>query len=183
MDALSTLPAELPLTGIPGGALRLLGEGGWALEQQLSEVPDVPVWTLYPARMSESQARRRVRISRERAAAGSAGRYVVELDREPLGTAAIAFAGHGPEVSYALLPAGRGAGLATAAVRSLVQWAAASGHLAVTLRIVEGNLASGNIARRAGFALVDRAADPDGTLVTVWAAAVSAPPEAAGGRA
>src|SRR3954452_22081664 len=74
MDALPTLPAELPLTGIPGGALRLLGEGDWTLEPQLSEVPDVPVWTLYPARMSGGQARRRVRANRERAAAGRAGR-------------------------------------------------------------------------------------------------------------
>jgi RimJ/RimL family protein N-acetyltransferase len=135
-----------------------------------------------PGRMSESQARRRSRTNRERAAAGSAGRYVVELDRQPLGTAGIAFPGRGPEVSYALLPAGRGAGLATAAVRSLVQWAAASGYPVVSLRIAEGNLASGDVARRAGFAKVDRQVDVDGTPVTVWVPAVSAPPPEAGGR-
>ena len=168
MDAFLKLPETLPLDRTAGAVLRLLGEEDWALEQKLSEVPDIPRWTLYPPRMSETQARRRSQLNRERAVVGSAARYVVEVDEKPLGTAGIAFPERGPEVFYALLPVGRGAGLATEAVRALTQWAVESGHPVVRLHTMEGNHASENVAKRAGYTRAGQDTDDDGTVVTVW---------------
>jgi len=178
VDAPLKLPQHLPLDRIAGGVLRLLGEEDWGLEQRLSNVADVPRWTMYPAAMSEAQARLRGLANRERAAAGTAARYVVEVGKEPLGTAGIAFPGRGPEVAYALLPAGRGAGLATAAVQALTQWAAAAGYPVVRLHTMEGNQASEKVAERAGFTRAGQDADEDGTVVTVWVSATPAGIEA-----
>lgn len=67
---------------------------------------------------------------------------------------------HGPpgdagevEVGYALVPAGRGAGLATEAVKLLMEWALAQpGVRAVSARVEPGNDASVRVLERLGFA-------------------------------
>jgi RimJ/RimL family protein N-acetyltransferase len=87
------------------------------------------------------------------AAAGTGGRYVV---RDPAGvvagTAGVALnRQHEPEVFYALLPTGRGRGLATAATRRLTDWALGVGHGLVVLKTIVGNTASEAVAHRAGF--------------------------------
>ena len=84
--------------------------------------------------------------------ARTGGRYVV-LDPAggAVGTAGLAMnQQQAPEVCYALLPSGRGRGLATASTRALTDWALGVGHEVVVLKTIVGNTASDAVARRAG---------------------------------
>ncbi|WP_299955649.1 GNAT family N-acetyltransferase [uncultured Modestobacter sp.] len=152
-----TLRAPLPaeLTG-DRTALRLITPDDWPVEVALSALPDVLRWTRYPPGLDESTARARIETRVRGAAAGSGGRYVVrDSAGSTVGTAGIAMNGqHDPEVFYALLPAGRGRGLATAATRRLTEWALDVGHDRVVLKTILGNTASEAVARRAGYAPV-----------------------------
>ena len=58
-----------------------------------------------------------------------------------------------PEVFYALLPGGRGRGLATSATCQLSDWALGVEHELVVLKRIVGNTASEAVARRSGFTL------------------------------
>jgi len=87
--------------------------------------------------------------------------YVIVLQRD--GTA-IGDAGfHGPpsdegvlEIGYALVPAGRGLGLASEAVRLLIAWAQSQpGVRVITARVDHGNVASERLLNRLGFAYTD----------------------------
>ncbi|QXG75747.1 GNAT family N-acetyltransferase [Modestobacter sp. L9-4] len=149
-----TLRGALPTELTDGRAdLRLMTPGDWPVEVALSAVPDVVRWTRYPPDLDETGARARIETRTRGAAAGTGGRYVV---RDPTGlvagTAGIAMNGQrDPEVFYALLPAGRGRGLATAATRQLTRWALDVGHDRVVLKTILGNTASEAVARRSGF--------------------------------
>ncbi|MCC3271788.1 GNAT family N-acetyltransferase [Arthrobacter zhangbolii] len=132
--------------------LRILTASDWHLEQELSRDEDVIRWTLFPAYLSADNARRRV----ERAAAARRenllARYALCDGDQVLGTAGISSTVHDtPEIMYALLPAGRGRGAATAAARGLSDWALAGGFPTVVLRTIVGNVQSEAVARRAGF--------------------------------
>lgn len=152
-----TLRAALPveLTGART-TLRLITPDDWPVEVALSALPDVVRWTRYPPGLDESGARARIETRVRGAAAGTGGRYVVRDSTGcAVGTAGIAMNGqHDPEVFYALLPAGRGRGLATAATRQLTGWTLDVGHDRVVLRTIEGNTASEAVARRSGYAPV-----------------------------
>lgn len=153
----NSLRAPLPVELINGQAsLRLITLDDWPVEVALSAQPDVVRWTRYPPHLDEAAARARIQTRLEGAASGSGGRYVLR-DREGnvAGTAGIAMnAQLAPEVFYALLPAARGRGLATAATVQLGEWALSVGHDVVVLKTMAGNTASEAVARRSGFAPV-----------------------------
>jgi RimJ/RimL family protein N-acetyltransferase len=150
----STLLAPLPTTLSDGVAsLGLITPEDWRVEVALSALPDVVRWTRYPPDLDEAGARARIETRVQGAVAGTGGRYVVrDAAGDVAGTAGIAMnAQHRPEVFYALLPAGRGRGLATAATLLLTAWALEAGHRVVVLHTISGNEASEAVARRAGF--------------------------------
>ncbi|GAB3583742.1 hypothetical protein GCM10027406_28910 [Leifsonia lichenia] len=134
MDA---FPEVFEVESRPGVVLRKLKPDDWAIELELARVPDVPTWTLYPADLTEEQARSRATRNVERAEAGSGIRYVLDEHGVALGTAGFGHGEHGFEVFYALKPEGRGRGLATAAVATLVAWLDAQGEPTVWLSTFE----------------------------------------------
>ncbi|WP_265520366.1 GNAT family N-acetyltransferase [Oerskovia flava] len=161
-------PDELALADAPGGGLRRLTSHDWPLEQALSRVADVPRWTYYPPDLSDDDARERVRVAVERDRAGITARYVVLLDGKPVGTAGVAARTPlAAEVFYALLPVGRGHGLATCAVVELATWGFGAGYHEVRLATVVGNEASEAVAARAGFRAVGTQVQDDRTT-TLW---------------
>jgi RimJ/RimL family protein N-acetyltransferase len=72
-------------------------------------------------------------------------------------------AGHRAEIGYWLAPEARGRGVATRALRLVVDWSLAQGLVRLELFTRPDNAASGAVARRAGFELegVRRAWSPD----------------------
>lgn len=153
--------------------LRAINIDDWALEYQLSRDPDVVMWTFYPSDMDEDQSRRRIAESQAGADAGLMKRYVI-LDQagHALGTCGIAsLRTDVPEIFYALLPTARGRGAATEATKLLATWALTHGFSQVALETVEDNTASERVARRAGFASVDRYEDEhrgEQVMLTRW---------------
>jgi len=147
---LAALPDELTTAG---ATLRLITMDDWPVEVALAAEPDVVRWTRYPPGLDEGGARARSASRMQGAAARTGGRYIV-LDSAGTvaGNAGIAINHQQtPEVFYALLPAGRGRGLATAATRQLADWALATGHDVVALKTIIGNAASERVARRSSF--------------------------------
>jgi len=146
-------PSSFLLPGEAPARLRALEPGDWRLEQVLSRTSDVPRWTYYPPDLSDDDAWRRVERSLDRARDGLAYRYAVVLgpDEEVVGSVGTTIPDGVPEVFYALLPTGRGRGLATRAVVALAGWALEAGHDEVRLYTLEGNAASEAVAVRAGF--------------------------------
>lgn len=132
--------------------LRAVTDDDWVLERDLSRCPDIPPWTLYPADLDEEQAKERVSRAQRWAEGRQGARYTIsDATDEVLGTAGIGLADGIPEVFYALLPAARGRGAATEAVRVLTAWAHGLGYRRVRLLTLPGNDASESVARRAGF--------------------------------
>jgi len=77
---------------------------------------------------------------------------VVQRAGQPVGVAGVGAGTNGSvEVSYALLPAGRGDGNATRAARLLAQWAHQVGAARVVLTTLSDNHPSARTAARAGF--------------------------------
>jgi len=149
-------PAEL--TGAV--VLHLLTDADWPLEHALSWDDDVVRWTHYPVRLDEAGARARIARAAERARAGLTYRYAIrDADGVPLGTWGIArLDTDAPEVFYAVLPAARRRGAATAAARLLSDWVLGRFPTATLLTIV-GNVASEAVARRAGFTVAEHVED------------------------
>jgi len=159
------LPDELDL----GAArLRAVREDDWELDYTLSRVPDVPRWTYYPADIGADEARERVARNLANRAEGRGGRFVVERDGLPLGTAGIVLRVDGPYLYYAFLPEGRGRGLATEAVRALSGWALSHGADRVQALTMLENTASERVLERASFVRGIVEVEPDGLTVTRW---------------
>ncbi|MFJ8895091.1 GNAT family N-acetyltransferase [Leifsonia sp. NPDC102414] len=165
MDA---FPEVFEVESRPGVVLRKLGLDDWAIELELARVPDVPTWTMYPADLTEEQARSRAARNVEGAEAGSGIRYVLVEDGVALGTAGFGRGEHGFEVFYALKQEDRGRGLVTAAVATLVAWLDAQGEPAAWLSTLDGNAASEAVAIRCGFAPYLAGTHTDGRPLTVW---------------
>jgi RimJ/RimL family protein N-acetyltransferase len=161
------LPDVLELPA-PGARLRALREDDWPLDQALSRVPDVPRWTYYPADIDAQVARERVSRSLVLRADGRGGRLVVELDGASVGAVGLVERVDGPYVHYALLPAGRGRGLATLAVRAVARWALVHGAGEVRARTMVDNAASERVLERASFERCGRDVDPLGVAVVCW---------------
>jgi RimJ/RimL family protein N-acetyltransferase len=147
---LAALPYELTTAGV---TLRLITMDDWPVEVALAAEPDIVHWTRYPPNLDEAGARARIASRMQGAAARTGGRYIVlDSTGTVAGNAGIAMNHQQtPEVFYALLPAGRGRGLATAATRQLADWALGAGHDVVVLKTIVGNTASERVARRSGF--------------------------------
>nr|WP_246281177.1 GNAT family N-acetyltransferase [Cellulomonas humilata] len=153
---------------LPGARLRALREDDWALDHSLSRVADVAQWTYYPADVGVDEARERVARSLTQRAEGRGGRFVVERSGVPLGTIGLSLRVDGPHLYYAFLPAGRGLGLATEAVRALSRWALEHGADVVHARTMVGNVASEGVLERASFDRGPLDVEPDGVSVTRW---------------
>jgi RimJ/RimL family protein N-acetyltransferase len=141
-----------------GCCLRALSVQDYALDQAMSRDPDVVRWTYYPADMTEEQARRRIETTLERTGRRSVRVYaILDEEGEAVGTCGIgALDGDCPRISYAVLPRGRGRGIATSAARLLAEWALTSGYAIVSLETLDGNGASERVASKAGFVPVER---------------------------
>ncbi|MGJ4845384.1 GNAT family N-acetyltransferase [Leifsonia sp. Le1] len=154
--------------GASGVVLRRLEAADWRIELELARVPDVPVWTMYAADMTEEQAKERATRNVASADAGSGIRYVVEERGVPVGTAGFGRGEDGFEVFYALTPEGRGRGVVTASVNALVAWLDAQGVPEVRLSTLDGNAASEAVATRCGFVPTRSGTHVDGRPLTVW---------------
>ncbi|GIG23364.1 hypothetical protein Cch01nite_40880 [Cellulomonas chitinilytica] len=164
------VPDGLDITTARGEVahLRPVEEDDWRLDQELSRVPDVTRWTYYPPDASEEEARRRVTRNLEIRAAGRGGRFIIVAGDAPVGTIGVGTRGSGPFLFYALLPAARGRGLATAAVSGLAGWLLAHGEPSVRASTMVGNSASEQVLARAGFLPGELAVEPDGVTVRRW---------------
>ena len=109
-------------------------------------------------------------------AEGRGGRFVVERSGEALGTIGLGLRIDGPHLYYAFLPAGRGLGLATEAVRALTRWALEHGADVVNARTMVGNTASERVLERASFRRGPLEVEPDGVSVIRWSCAPSSQP-------
>lgn len=167
------LPDELL---IPGALIRALREDDWVLDHALSRVADVPRWTYYPADVSEDEARERVQRNLTQRAEGRGGRFVVERSGEALGTIGLGLRIDGPHLYYAFLPAGRGLGLATEAVRAVTQWALAHGADVVHARTRVGNTPSERVLERASFRRGTLEVELDGVSVNRWSCGSTSQP-------
>lgn len=160
---------EMPdVLDLDGGRLRPVAEADWPLDHALSRVPDVTRWTYYPADVSEQEARARIIRNVDLRRDGRGGRFVVETAGVPVGTIGLSVRVDGPYLYYALLPEGRGRGLATSAVLALSAWAFAAGAPQVHALTMRDNTASERVLQRASFARVGLEVEPDGVTVTRW---------------
>ncbi|WP_315092686.1 GNAT family N-acetyltransferase [uncultured Cellulomonas sp.] len=160
---------ELPdVLELPGARVRALRTDDWVLDHALSRIPDVHRWTYYPAAIEPAEARERVARSLAQRADGRGARWAVERAGSAVGTIGIVLRVDGPYVYYALLPEGRGSGLATAAVRVVSDWVLA--HWAADVRAVTmvGNLSSERVLERVSFRRAGVDVEPDGVSVTRW---------------
>ena len=166
------LPAAPPGTFTAEGVvLRAMTAEDWTLEQALSQDPEVIRWTTHPPHLTEAAARQRMAEVAASARAWTGQRYAVcSPDGEVLGMAALTVErSPEPSVGYALLPAGRGRGLAVAAVRLMTDWLLSIGCPCVRLGMLPDNAASAGVAARAGYRDlgVHTAPRPDGTTAAV----------------
>jgi RimJ/RimL family protein N-acetyltransferase len=148
------LPAGVPdeLRVHRGLLLRAVQDSDWPLDFALSRDPAVLAGTSFPPELSEQAARERVARAVLRRAAGESARFVLEREGDVVGLAGVAARGNRDvEVYYALLPVGRGLGLAADATRCLAEWATQAGAPRVVLGTFPENEASQRTARRCSF--------------------------------
>ncbi|MGY1855424.1 GNAT family N-acetyltransferase [Modestobacter sp. SYSU DS0290] len=154
-----------------GVVLRAMTVGDWTLEQALSRDPEVIRWTTHPPQLDEPTARQRMAEVADRARRRLGQRYAVcpvegGVEGGAVGMAALTVErSPEPSVGYALLPAGRGRGLAVASVRLMTDWLLSVGHPCVQLGMLPDNEASAAVAARAGYRDrgVESAPRPDGS--------------------
>ena len=154
-----------------GVVLRAMTAEDWTLEQALSRDPEVIRWTTHPPHLDEATARQRMAEVADRARRWIGQRYAVSTpDGEAVGMAALTVErSPEPAVGYALLPAGRGRGMAAASVRLMTDWLLSVGHPCVRLGMLPDNAASAGVAARAGYRDlgVESSVRPDGSVAQV----------------
>ena len=169
------LPAASPdeLRTPRGLRLRAVQASDWPLDFALSRDAAVLAGTSFPPRLSEQAAQERVARAVMRRAAGESARFALEWHGDVVGLAGVAARDDGDvEVYYALLPDGRGLGLAVEAASCLAQWAAQAGAPYVVLVTYPDNEASQRTARRSGFIPTGSSVERRGTThrrVILWA--------------
>jgi RimJ/RimL family protein N-acetyltransferase len=132
--------------------LRAVRDSDWPLDFALSRDPAVLAGSSFPTGLSEQAARRRVARAVRRRAAGESARFTLVREGDVVGLAGLAARDNGDvELYYALLPAGRGLGLAAVAAVCLTEWAMHAGAPRVVLATFPDNRASQRTARRCGF--------------------------------
>lgn len=169
------LPAAAPdeLCSPRGLRLRAVQASDWRLDFALSRDAAVLAGTSFPPGLSEQAAQERVTRAVTRRATGESARFTLEWHGNLVGLAGVAARDDGDvEVYYALLPDGRGLGLAVEAARCLAQWAVQAGAPRVVLVTYPDNEASQRTARRSGFLPIDSSVERRGTSdrrVILWA--------------
>ena len=159
-------PADIPLTlpdpPLGDGVIALRGfeSSDVARIVEICQDPEIARWTLVPSPYSEHDARAYL----ERVAAGladgtRAGFAIVDAhDGRMLGDAGLVAIDAGlacAEIGYLLAASTRGRGVASRAVRLLVEWAFGTLDLErLEVHVDKHNLASQAVARRTGFACV-----------------------------
>ena len=147
--------------------LRLLTAADWPLEQALSRDPLVVAGTSAAPDLTEEEARARVDRLLARRAAGTGDRWVVVANGLDVGVVGVRLEDEGWELGWALLPAGRGRGLASGAVRQVAETLLAGGAERVRALVLPGNAASRRVATRAGFER-EGVLDRGGRRLQVW---------------
>jgi RimJ/RimL family protein N-acetyltransferase len=122
--------------------------------------PEVDRWTGAPSPFDTEAARRYLAAAREQRAKGHAVQLVITTDGGVAQGEVMLFRGAADEgdveLAYGVGAAHRRRGLASKAVRLLVDYAARQiGARRVLLRIEDGNTASKAVAKATGFALTD----------------------------
>ena len=119
--------------------------------------PEIARWTSVPSPYRREHAEHFLAVSADEARAGTAAHLIaVDADDRLLGSFSVMELDRAPgygEIGYWVAAPARGRGVATAAVRSLADWAL--GPLGLTLLEIlchEDNAPSRAVARRAGFA-------------------------------
>lgn len=146
------LPAPAP-EELRAGPLRMrpLTDGDEQLLRAMSRDADIVRWTTIPADLDEAGAHDRLRRMVAGFFLNRLAVYVLELDGTAVGTAGVGVDVDGVEVFYAVLPAGRRRGVATAAADLLTGWALSAGSGPVSLLTFPDNDGSQRVAERAGF--------------------------------
>jgi len=131
-----------------------LADAAWYAEQ--SRDPETQKFTNEPPDLTEEQVRAAIASLPDRT--GSVGRVICERGSgQRVGNIALAHAGEIGEISYWVAPAGRGRGMATAAVRLLSEWALGPlGLSEIRLWTRDGNVGSQRVALRCGYRRVPR---------------------------
>lgn len=158
-DELGDGSPRLPTRGIAGSGflLRVLKRCDWSVYYDLSRDPTVVARTTFPRLLTQEQARQRAARAVQRCNDARSARYVIEQAGAAVGIAGLSARPDGDvEVYYALLPAGRGRGIAARAARLLAEWATDAGARRVVLVTFPDNVSSRRTATRAGFAVVGR---------------------------
>ena len=154
-------PLRWPARWTAAGPIRLRpwSDDDLATVEDLARDPYVPLIGSVPAVPSPAAGRAYVARQHERLATGTGWSFAVALaatDRA-VGGAGLWPHPDGPATAgYVIAPADRGQGYAVAALTALVAFACEVGQDAVELLVEPGNRASCAVARRCGFAEVER---------------------------
>ena len=160
---------KLAWTELTDGTLRLRP---WRLEDvpRVSEAcqdPEIPRWTRVPSPYTRAHATDFVERSARTWAQGTDAAFVI-VDAESgrlLGAIGVhRFGGEddGPEIGYWLEREARGRGVATRALRLVVDWACRELGVRLLLQVDVRNAASRRVAEKAQFQFVREAEAPDG---------------------
>ncbi|MEU4832119.1 GNAT family N-acetyltransferase [Streptosporangium sp. NPDC023615] len=153
------LPETVRLSG-PGMVLREWEDGDLDAMTKLFDDPDVAYWTPLVSPFGPQAARTYLERSRQRRVAGESLQLAITVDGgEPAGEVLLMFRELGLDmamIGYSVGAAYRGRGLATAAVRTMTEFARETvGVDRLLLEIEDDNAASVAVARAAGYRLTD----------------------------
>ena len=135
-------------------ALRELREGDRAVVLSTMSDPLVAEWLNMPAQPDDDDFDSLLRVSREGRASGERFDYVVTEAFSDVSLGAVIASRRqrdNYELAYLARVEGRGRGLMTRAVRLLCGWLLAEGVGRIEIRTHPGNVASQQVAQRAGF--------------------------------
>lgn len=153
-------PAPRPLPDLPGGALR---DGSVSLRPQgpddvddllaLKNTPDVRARALLWHVRSREEVARECRHAASAWLAGERAQFVIEVDGAFAGSLGLFPEPYGSQamIGYSMLPAFRGRGTATRAVRLVGRWALEIGVRRLVAGTAPDNVASQRVLEKAGF--------------------------------
>jgi len=152
---LQVSPATLSATGVN---LRIFGRQDARLLASASHDAEIVRWTFIPPNLDRANAAALAERWLSRTDEGRLRPYVISAPPADRAMGLVGLALQDPadawlaDIFYWLLPEGRGRGLATHAVRLLLNWGfEESGVHRVALYTKEGNIASERVAERCGF--------------------------------
>ncbi|GAB3888335.1 precorrin-6A synthase (deacetylating) [Terrabacter terrigena] len=171
VPAVTGYPETGPLTdGVV--VVRPVTAGDWQVVRDEHNDEESLRWDLFGKPYTDDEARQKAAQARREWRSGRAARFVIVDAATGEGAGVIGVMRMGPPglglLGYGVVPAFRGRGFTTRALRLVSRWAFESAGLAVLeLGHKAGNVASGKVAARAGFRaegrLTARLPNPDGT--------------------